>query len=192
MVPLGAAGTAGPKNGPDPDSMRETPYISGDIFTDKKWPSRALVELSNLYSDRLLELAANAPQPGRLATPGASARKVSRVCGSLIEVDLLVERGVVTAYGQAVSACAIGQASAAVVAKNIVGAEAAELRALRAQMIAMLKDGGAAPDGRWAELRWLEPVRDYPARQPSALLVFDAVVEALDKLESSQNFAADP
>ncbi|MFD2646428.1 iron-sulfur cluster assembly scaffold protein [Devosia albogilva] len=171
--------------------MRETPYIVGDTPTDKKWPSRALVELSNLYSDRLLELAANAPQPGRLAAPDASARKVSRVCGSLIEVDLVVEGGVVTAYGQAVSACAIGQASAAVVARNIVGTEAAELRALRAQMVSMLKEGGAPPEGCWADLGWLAPVRDYPARQPSALLVFDAVVEALDKLESSQALPAD-
>ena len=149
------------------------------------------MELSNLYSDRLLELAANAPQPGRLAAPDSSARKVSRICGSVVEVDLVVEQGVVTAYGQSVSACAIGQASASVVASNIVGAGVADLRALQAQMIAMLKDGGPAPEGRWAELRWLEPVRDYPARQPSALLVFDAVVEALDKLESPPSLAAD-
>ncbi len=102
----------------------------------------------------------------------------------------MVEQGVVTAYGQSVSACAIGQASASVVASNIVGTGVADLRQLRAQMIAMLNGGGPAPEGRWADLGWLEPVRDYPARQPSALLVFDAVVEALDKLESRQNMPA--
>jgi NifU-like protein involved in Fe-S cluster formation len=148
------------------------------------------VELSNLYSDHLLDLAANAPQPGRLTAPGASSRKVSRVCGSVVEVDLVVEKGVVTAFGQSVSACAIGQASAAVMARNIVGSGTGALRALREQVIAMLKDGGSPPGGRWAELRWLAPVRDYPARHPSALLVFDAVVEALDKIESSQSLPA--
>jgi NifU-like protein involved in Fe-S cluster formation len=108
----------------------------------------------------------------------------------VVEVDLVVEKGVVTAFGQSVSACAIGQASAAVMARNIVGSGTGALRALREQVIAMLKDGGSPPGGRWAELRWLAPVRDYPARHPSALLVFDAVVEALDKIESSQSLPA--
>jgi NifU-like protein involved in Fe-S cluster formation len=141
------------------------------------------MELSDLYSQRILEIAANQPIPGRLAAPDATARKVSRVCGSSIEVDIAVEGGTITGYGHKISACALGQTSAAIVATNIVGTPVAEFRALRDEMAAMLKADGAPPDGRWADLAYLEPVRDYAPRHTSTLLVFDAVVEALDKLE---------
>lgn len=142
--------------------------------------------LSELYSDRILELAGNAPQPGRLAAPDASARKVSRVCGSVIEVDIIVTDGIISAYGHDISACALGQTSAAIVAEQIVGTPAKEFRALRDAMHAMLKSGGPAPEGKWSDLRYLEPVREFPVRHTSTLLVFDAVVEALGKVESSQ------
>lgn len=141
------------------------------------------MELSDLYSQRILEIAANQPVPGRLPVPDASARRVSRVCGSSIEVDLAVEDGVITAYGHDISACALGQTAAAIVATNIVGTPASEFRDIRERMTAMLKASGAPPDGRWADLAFLEPVRDYPPRHTSTLLVFDAVVDALDRLE---------
>lgn len=145
------------------------------------------MELSDLYSDMILALAANMPEAPRLAHPDGSARRVSRVCGSVVEVDLKLADGVVAAYGQSVSACALGQTSAAVVAANIVGATPDELRLVRAQMTAMLKEDGAPPTGeRWADLRYLEPVRDYKPRHASTLLVFDAVVEALDAIEAGQ------
>lgn len=141
------------------------------------------MELSDLYSERILEIAGNPPAAARLARPDASARKVSRICGSVIEVDLVVEHGVITAYGHEVSACALGQTSAAIVAREIVGTPVDEFRRLRDQMTAMLKADGAPPAGRWADLRYLEPVRDYRPRHASTLLVFDAVVEALDRVE---------
>ena len=144
------------------------------------------MELSDLYSDRILDLAANAVQPPRLADPDGSARKVSRVCGSLIEVDVALEDGLIAAYGHHLSACALGQTSAAVVAREIVGTPASEFRLLREQMLAMLKDGGEPPAGKWADLAYLAPVRDYPARHQSTMLVFDAVVSALDNAESGQ------
>lgn len=139
----------------------------------------ALIEL---YSDKILEIAGNAIQPGRLATPDASARKVSRVCGSVIEVDVTVVDGVITGYGHEVSACALGQTSAAIIAREIVGTRVDDFSALRAQMQAMLKSGGQVPEGKWSDLRYLEPVRDFPARHASTLLVFDAVSEALDAI----------
>jgi NifU-like protein involved in Fe-S cluster formation len=71
------------------------------------------MELSDLYSQKILDLAGNALRPPRLAKADASARKVSRVCGSVVEVDLKIENGVIVAYGHAVSACALGQTSAA-------------------------------------------------------------------------------
>ena len=141
------------------------------------------MELSDLYSQKILEIAANQPIPGRLATPDATARKVSRVCGSSIEVDLAVADGTITGYGHKISACALGQTSAAIVATHIVGTKVTEFRALRDDMTAMLKANGAPPSGRWSDLAYLEPVREYAPRHTSTLLVFDAVVEALDKLE---------
>lgn len=148
------------------------------------------MDLSDLYSDRILEIAGNQPVPGRLSLPDASARRVSRVCGSRIEVDISVADGIITGYGHEVSACALGQTSAAVVARNIVGTPVAEFRALRARMVEMLTGEGAPPDGRWDDLRYLEPVRAYRARHASTLLVFDAVVDALDQLESAQAVTA--
>jgi NifU-like protein involved in Fe-S cluster formation len=148
------------------------------------------MDISDLYSERILDLAANARQPPRLAEPHGSARMVSRVCGSLIEVDVCVSDGVVSAYGHYLSACALGQTSAAVVAREIVGTPVVELIALRDQMHAMLKQNGAPPDGKWSDLAYLEPVREYKARHMSTLLVFDAVAEALEKIEPGQRHAA--
>jgi NifU-like protein involved in Fe-S cluster formation len=148
------------------------------------------MELSDLYSQKILEIAANQPVPGRLAAPDATVRRVSRVCGSSIEVDIAVAGGTIVGYGHAISACALGQTSAAIVASHIAGTPVGEFRALRAQMTEMLKGQGKPPTGRWADLAYLEPVREYPPRHTSTLLVFDAVVDALDKIESDRALAA--
>ena len=144
------------------------------------------MELSDLYSERILEIAANQPIPGRLADPDASARRVSRICGSAIEVDLAVTDGVITGYGHAITACALGQTSAAIVATNVIGTPADEMRLVRTQMYAMLKANGAPPAGKWDDLKYLEPVREYRPRHTSTLLVFDAVVDALDAIEGTR------
>ncbi len=148
------------------------------------------MELSDLYSEKILDLAGNAIQPGRLADADVSARKVSRVCGSVIDVDLKVSSGIISAYGHEVSACALGQTSAAVVAREVVGTPVGDFLAVRQQMHDMLKAGGAPPEGKWADLRYLEPVRDYPNRHMSTLLVFDAIAAALEKVESSESVTA--
>jgi NifU-like protein involved in Fe-S cluster formation len=145
-----------------------------------------MVELSDLYSEKILEIAGNQPIPGRLAGAHATSRRVSRVCGSIIEVDVKVEDGVITGYGHDVQACALGQTSAAIVATHVVGTPAAEFRRVRDEMTAMLKADGAPPTGdRWADLKYLEPVREYRPRHTSTLLVFDALCDALDKLEAT-------
>src|SRR3954451_5118732 len=100
------------------------------------------MELSDLYSQKILEIAANQPIPGRLVNPDATVRRVSRVCGSSIEVDIAVNDGVIAGYGHSLSACALGQTSAAIVATNIIGTPTGEFRALRDQMTAMLKANG--------------------------------------------------
>ncbi len=145
-----------------------------------------MVELSDLYSEKILDLAGNQPRPGRLADAQASARRVSRVCGSVIEVDVIVEGGVITGYGHEVQACALGQTSAAIVATHVVGTPTTEIRRVRDEMTAMLKAGGPPPTGeRWGDLKYLEPVRDYRPRHTSTLLVFDALCDALDKLDAA-------
>src|SRR5690606_9521743 len=139
------------------------------------------MEFSDLYSNRILEIAGAARQMPRLEAPDATARKVSRVCGSVVEVDLKLADGRIAAYGATINACALGQTSAAIVAERIVGATPDELREVREKMSAMLKSDGPPPDGRWDDLKYLEPVRGFPARHASTLLVFEAVAEALER-----------
>ena len=143
------------------------------------------MELTDLYSDKIIEIAGALPLTGRLTDPDGTARRVSRVCGSVIEVDLEMQGGVVSAYAHDVNACALGQTSASIMAQQIVGSTPDELRAVRDEMYAMLKDGGPPPGGKWSDLKYLEPVRDYRPRHTSTLLVFDAVVDALDRIEGN-------
>ena len=139
--------------------------------------------ISDLYSGGILEAAAAIPAAHRLEHPQATAIKISRVCGSEVEVDLSLDNGVVSEFGMAARACALGQAAASIVARNIIGATPAELYHLRDQMRAMLKEGGAPPPGeRWKDLALLAAIRDYPQRHASTLLIFEAVCDCLDQL----------
>jgi NifU-like protein involved in Fe-S cluster formation len=124
----------------------------------------------DIYSQRILELAANKPRTEMLSRADATASAHSKLCGSRVTIDVSMQEGVVTDYGQSVKACLLGQTSAAVMGREIVGTTAAELRAVGAQMRKMLKEGGPPPSGRWADLAVLEPVRDYKARHASTLL----------------------
>ncbi|MGO8843131.1 MAG: iron-sulfur cluster assembly scaffold protein [Methyloceanibacter sp.] len=137
----------------------------------------------DIYSQRILELAANIPRVARLPRPEASATAHSKLCGSRVTVDLCMRGDVVTDYGQSVKACLLGQSSAAVMGREIVGSSTAELRAVGAAMRKMLKEGGPPPKGRWADLAVLQPVEDYKARHASTLLVFDAVEDAIGQIE---------
>jgi NifU-like protein involved in Fe-S cluster formation len=116
--------------------------------------------------------------------PQASATAHSKLCGSTVTVDLAMEGEIVTDYGQSVKACLLGQSSASVMGREIIGSTAAELREVGAAMRNMLMQGGPPPGGRWGDLAVLEPVRDYKARHPSTLLVFDAVEDAIAQIES--------
>ena len=142
--------------------------------------------LDGIYNRGVLDLAGNLSRLGRLAAPDASATAQSRLCGSTVTVDLKMDGDRVADFAHEVRACALGQAAAAVMAKNIVGASEAELRTVREEMRRMLKENGSPPTGRFAELAVLEPVRDYKPRHPSTMLTFDAVVEALDKIRSNR------
>lgn len=150
-----------------------------------------MVNLDDLYSGRILELAANIPRTERLEDPDATARAYSKLCGSRITVDLKMKDGVVTDYGQEVKACLLGQSSAAIMGRLIIGSTPDELREVGRVMRAMLKENGPPPKGKWADLALLEPVRDYKARHASTLLVFDAVEDALAQIEESRQAAAE-
>ncbi|MCZ8181617.1 MAG: iron-sulfur cluster assembly scaffold protein [Beijerinckiaceae bacterium] len=147
--------------------------------------------LDDVYNRRILELAADIPRQGRLAAPQASATAHSKLCGSTVTVDLVMEGDVVTDFAHEVKACALGQASSSIMARNVVGSTAAELREVREVARRMLKENGAAPEGKWADLRVLEPVRDYKARHASTLLTFDAVVDAISQIEAKRAVAAE-
>ena len=149
--------------------------------------------LDKVYNARILELAGNIPRIGRLAQPDATASAYSKLCGSTITVDLALADGKVTDYAHELKACALGQASASIMARNVVGSTPEELRAAREALRRMLKENGPAPEGKWADLAVLEPVRDYKARHASTLLTFDATVEAVEAaLRARQGGPAEP
>ena len=135
--------------------------------------------IDDLYSAKLLALAANLPRSGRLAAPDASVEKVAKLCGSRVVVDVAVDGDRVADFAQDVKACALGQAAASVLGAQVVGASLAELELVVQQFRSMLKEGAPAPDGRFADLSMLEPVKDYPARHASTLLAFEAACEAV-------------
>jgi len=142
--------------------------------------------ISQLYSRKILTYAADIPHLGRLDAPDASGDAVSRLCGSEIHVDIKVDgEGRITDFAQEIKACALGQTSASIVARHVIGATRADIAAARAAMAAMLKDGAPAPEGAFAELEVLGPVKDYPARHASVLLIFDALLKAFDALDGA-------
>jgi NifU-like protein involved in Fe-S cluster formation len=143
--------------------------------------------LNEVYNRRIIELAGNIPRLGRLNAPDASATAHSKLCGSTVTVDLKMDGDEVTDFAHEVKACALGQASSSIMARNIVGAKADELRDLRDAVRKMLKENGSPPaDGRWTDIAVLEPVRDYKARHASTLLTFDAVVDAINQIEAKR------
>jgi NifU-like protein involved in Fe-S cluster formation len=135
--------------------------------------------IDDLYSARLLKLAANMPRAGRLAEPQGTAEKVAKLCGSRVVVDVVVDGDQIVDFAQDVKACALGQAAAAVLGTHVVGASLSEIEMARDAFRAMLKDGADAPVGRFSDLSMLAPVKDYPARHASTLLAFEATVDAV-------------
>jgi NifU-like protein involved in Fe-S cluster formation len=137
--------------------------------------------MDDLYHPRILELAADIPHVGRLDAPHGASTKVSRVCGSVVTVEVKLKDGVVAEIAVHPKACALGQAATGVLAMNAIGAAPSEIRQARDGLRAMLKEGAPPPTGRFWELRHLEGVRDYPPRHASTMLAFDAAVDALEQ-----------
>jgi NifU-like protein involved in Fe-S cluster formation len=145
--------------------------------------------INEVYNKKIIELAGNIPRLGRLGEPDASATAHSRLCGSTVTVDLKMDGDEVTDFAHDVKACALGQASSSIMARHVIGSKAEELRDLRETVRRMLKEDGAPPTGKWADIAVLEPVRDYKARHASTLLTFDAVVDAINQIENKRRQA---
>lgn len=154
----------------------------GPTHQDVSRKMRCMAELDDIYSNRILELASDIPRSTRLDTPDATARAQSKLCGSTIEVDLSMQDGLITDFGQTVKACLLGQAAASVVGREIVGTSIGEFQAVSHAMRAMLNGTGDLPEGRWSDLATLAPVKDYPHRHASTMLVFDAVLSAIEQI----------
>jgi NifU-like protein involved in Fe-S cluster formation len=135
-------------------------------------------DLVKLYSGRILALAADIPHLGRLPQPTGTSRKRSPLCGSTVTVDLVMRDGQVVEFAQNVKACALGQASAAILGKVILGSNLAQLEAARSALTSMLKDAGPAPAAPFDGFEVLIPARDYKNRHASILLALDAACEA--------------
>src|SRR5215469_991925 len=135
--------------------------------------------IDELYSAKILKAAANMPRAGRIAHPDASVEKVSKLCGSRVTVDVTLDGDRIADYAQDVKACALGQAAAAIMGEHAVGATVQEIESARDALRAMLKAGGPPPEGRFADLAMLAPVKDYPPRHASTMLAFEATAEAV-------------
>ncbi len=158
---------------PENDSERLDPHPN---------PPDIRTMFGDLYHNRVLELAADIPHVGRLGDAQGSSLKVSRVCGSTVEVDVKLDaEGRIAEIAVEPKACALGQAASSILTRHAVGRSLEEIEAARDALRAMLKDGAEPPDGLFWELRHLQPVREYPPRHISTMLAFDAAVEAMRK-----------
>ena len=142
--------------------------------------------LDDIYNKKILAFAADIPRIGRLETPDGTAKAHSKLCGSTVTVDLNVADGVVTDFAHQVKACALGQASSSIMARHVIGSTPEELRTLRDEVRRMLKENGPPPQGKWADIAALEPVRNYKARHASTLLTFEATAQAASEAEAKQ------
>ncbi|MDJ1008145.1 MAG: iron-sulfur cluster assembly scaffold protein [Paracoccaceae bacterium] len=140
-------------------------------------------DLIKLYSGRILELASAIPHAGRLDGPDATVKRRSPLCGSTVTVDVGLDGGRISRFGQDVKACALGQASAAIAGAHAIGRTRAEVEAARDALRAMLTEGGAPPGAPYDGFEVLEPARDFKNRHASIMLALEATAEAMAQAE---------
>jgi NifU-like protein involved in Fe-S cluster formation len=149
----------------------------------------AETDLIKLYSGRILELASDIPLTNRLESPDATVKKRSPLCGSTVTVDVSLKEGRISDFGQDVKACALGQASASVLARHVIGRTRAEIETARDQLRAMLTENGPVPDAPFSDYAVLEPARDFRNRHASIMLALDATAEAVSDAEARADCA---
>ncbi len=141
---------------------------------------------SDLYSSKILELSTNIKNIGEITNLDEKefsvSTKVSKICGSKIGLALKynAEQDIVTDFIINPKACALGQASAAILSQSLIGAKKNEVLKARDALFEMLKNGGKVPLNRFADLAYLEAVQDYPMRHASVMLAWNAAVEAIE------------
>ena len=143
-------------------------------------------DLIQLYSKRILALAADIPHTEPLAGCAGSAKRRSPLCGSTVTACVDVEDGKIAAFSQDVKACALGQASASVLGGEVIGSSRDDIAAARESLRAMLKDGAEPPEGAFNALEVLSPARNYKNRHASILLAWDATLAAMDQAAEAQ------
>lgn len=144
-------------------------------------------DLIKLYSGKILELAADIPHHARLDGPDASVKKRSPLCGSTVTVDVTLENGKVSAYGQDVKACALGQAAASVVGAAIIGTTPEQITRARDELRVMLKEDGPTPAAPFDGLEVLRPAVAFKNRHASILLTLEAAADAVTQLAETQS-----
>lgn len=142
-------------------------------------------DLIKLYSGRILALAADIPHTERLEAPQASVKKRSPLCGSIVTVDVNMHEGKISAFGQDVKACALGQASASVVGAAILGCTADQAFSARDQLRSLLKGCGVIPDAPFEGFEVFLPASAYKNRHSSILLAIEATCEAITEINSA-------
>lgn len=144
-------------------------------------------DLIKLYSGQILALASDMSHTERLQNPDATSKKRSPLCGSTITVDVTLQDGQVAEFGQDVKACALGQAAASVVAKNVIGATKEQIEAARDALKLMLREDGPTPAAPFDGLEVLRPARDYTNRHASILLSLEATLDAINQAQTPVN-----
>ncbi|MFD1611521.1 iron-sulfur cluster assembly scaffold protein [Sphingomonas tabacisoli] len=130
-----------------------------------------------LYDTALLRLAATIPHLGRLAEPQATSERRSPVCGSRVIADVRIEEGRISDLGLQVSACALGQASANIMASHAIGRSPEQLAEARDALTAWLA-GERADPGDWPGLEQLARALPHTGRHAAIRLPFEAAAEA--------------
>lgn len=141
---------------------------------------------ARLYNDALVRLSEQVGISQRLSAPMVTATAISPICGSEVTVDLSIENGHITAFGFEVEACALTRAVLAVMYHVGIGKTRQDIQAAGTQLRAMLENHAPPPVGDWADLKVLEPVRDYTARHNAVLLPFVAVDKAFAQYERTK------
>ncbi len=138
--------------------------------------------MSELYNKDILRLATSIPLTERLAAPDITVVRTSRICGSRVTADFCFDGDAISAYGQEVKACALGQASCSIFGRRIIGQTRKSFAPIALAMEQMLVAGGPPPGGDWSELEIFVAAREHKSRHGSIMLPFEAAMEAFDSI----------
>lgn len=131
--------------------------------------------MTDLYNTNILRWTTRIPHQERLVAADVTVTKTSRICGSRINADAHLTLGRIQTFGWEVKACALGQATAAIVGQHVVGLDEAELTDIASRFRHMVKTGEADFPQKWADLAILAPVQDHPGRHGSVMLPFEVL-----------------